>query len=63
MNLCTNKLTIKICSDLSHINIQLHLKLQIPIMHRHIFRLLPQNPEQVQTHCNDRNNPFNFCNS
>ena len=54
------KLTIKIYSHLSHINIQYHLKLRIPIMHRHFFRKLSQNPEYIQTHCNNRNTPFHF---
>ena len=55
-----NKLTIFFYSNLSRINIHYYLKLQIPIMHRHFFKILPQNPEYVQTHCNDRNNPFHF---
>ena len=29
-------------------------------MHRHFFRILSQNPEYVQTHCNDRRNRFHF---
>ena len=29
-------------------------------MHRHFFKILSQNPEYVQTHCNDRRNPFHF---
>ena len=32
-----NKLTIRICSNLSSLNIQNYLKLRIPIMHRHFF--------------------------
>ena len=51
------KLTIKIYSNLSHINIQYYLKLQIPILHRHFFRK-SQYPEYIQLHCNDRRNPF-----
>ena len=29
-------------------------------MHLHFFRKLSQNPEYIQTHCNDRKNPFQF---
>ena len=29
-------------------------------MHRQFFETLSQNPEYVQTHCNDRNNAFRF---
>ena len=31
-------------------------------MHRQFFRKNSQNPEKVKTHCNDRNNPFQFAN-
>ena len=55
-----NKITKKNYSHLSHINIHYYLKLQIPIMHRHFFRKLSQNPKYVQTHCNNRKNPFHF---
>ena len=55
-----NKLTIKIYSNLSHINIHYYLKLQISLMHRHFFRKLPQNREYIQTFCNDRRNIFQF---
>ena len=47
-------------SNLSHINIHQHLKLRIPIMHRHFFRKLAQSPQQTQTFCNDRRNSFHF---
>ena len=47
-------LKTKIYSNLSHI------KLRIPIMHRQFFKILSQNRDYVQTHCNDRNNPFHF---
>ena len=40
-----NKLTIKIYSSLSYINIDHYVKLRMPIMHRHCFRKLAQNPE------------------
>ena len=55
-----NKLKVKIYSNPSHVNIHYYLKLQMLIMHRHFFRKLAQNPEYIQTHCNDRRNPFRF---
>ena len=51
---------IKIYGNLSHINLHYYLKLRIPIMHRHFFKKLSQNPDYIQTHCNDRRNPFHF---
>ena len=54
------KLTMKICSYLSHINMRYSLKLPIPIMHHQFFRELAQNPEYIQTFCNDRRNPLHF---
>ena len=56
----TNKLARKIYSTLSKINIQYYLNLRIPIMHRHFFKKLSQNPEYIQTHCKDRINPSHF---
>ena len=55
-----NKLTTKIYSNLSHINIHYYLKLRIPIMHRQFFRKLSQNPDYIQTFCKDRRNLFHF---
>ena len=55
-----NKLTIKIYSNLSHINIHYYLNLRIPMCHRLFFRRISQNREFNQTHCNDRRNPFHF---
>ena len=55
-----NKLTIKIYSNLSNINICYYLKLRIPMCHRLFFRRISQNREYIQTHCNDRRNPFHF---
>ena len=55
-----SKLTTKICSNLSHINIQYDLKFRIPITHRQFYKKLSQNPEYAQTHCNVRNNLFHF---
>ena len=55
-----NKLTIKIFSHQRYINISYYLKHRIPIMHRQFFKILSRNRDYVQTHCNDRNNPFHF---
>ena len=55
-----NKLTIKIYSNLSQINIHFYLKLQIPLMLRHFLKVISQNPEHVQTRCNISNNLFHF---
>ena len=35
-------------------------KLRISIMHRHFFGKISQNPENIQTHCSDRRNPFHL---
>ena len=45
-------------SNLSHINKHFYLKLQIPRRHRLFFRKVSQNPEYIQTFCNDRRNLF-----
>ena len=55
-----NKLTIKIYSKLSNINIHYHLKLGAPPLHRHFFIKLLKNRDYIETHCNDINNPFHF---
>ena len=55
-----NKLTIKVYSHQRYINISYYLKHRIPIMHRQFFKILSRNRDYVQTHCNDRNNPFHF---
>ena len=55
-----NKLTIKIYSNLSHINVHYHLKLGSPPLHRQFFIKKSQNRDYIQTHCNDRRNPFRF---
>ena len=55
-----NKLTIKIYSNLSHINIHYYLNHQIPRGHRLVFRRISQNKEYIQTFCKDRRNPFYF---
>ena len=55
-----NKLTIKIYSNLSYINIHYHLRLGAPPLHRQFFIKLLKNREYIQTHCNDRRNNFHF---
>ena len=55
-----NKLTIKIYSNLSHINIHYHLRLGAPPLHRQFFMKTSKNREYIQTHCNDRRNNFHF---
>ena len=55
-----NKLTIKIYSPQRYINISYYLKHRNPIMHWQFLKILSQNRDYVQTHCNDRNNPFHF---
>ena len=56
----TNKLTIKIYSDLSSMNIHYYLKHQIPMGQRLFFRRIAQNRDYIQTHCIDINKPFHF---
>ena len=55
-----NKLTIKIYSNLSHINIHYHLRLGAPPLHRQFFMKISKIKEYIQTYCNDINNPFHF---
>ena len=55
-----NKLTIKIYSNLSNINIHYHLKLGASPLHRQFFEKLSRNRDYIQTYCNDRRNPFHF---
>ena len=55
-----NKLTIKIYSHQRYINISCYLKHRIPIMYRQFFKILSKNRDYVQTHCNDRYNPFHL---
>ena len=55
-----NKLTIKIYSNLSNINIHYYLKHRIPLSQRLFFRRIAHNRDYIQTHCNDINNPFQF---
>ena len=55
-----NKLIIKLYSNLSHTNIHYYLKLPIPMSHRKNLLKLSQNTDYIQSHCNDRRNPFHF---
>ena len=55
-----NKLTIKIYSNLSYINIHHHLRLGAPPLHRQFFIKISKNRDYFQSHCNDRRNPFHF---
>ena len=55
-----NKLTIKIYSNLSNINLHYYLKHRIPMSQRLFFRRIAHNRDYIQTHCNDINNPFQF---
>ena len=59
-SLLVNKLTITTYSHQRYINVSYCLKLPIPIMHLQFFKLLSQNRDYIQAHCNDRNNPFHF---
>ena len=54
------KLTIKIYSNLSKINIHYHLRLGVSPLHRQFFMTLLKNRDYIQTHCNDRRNTFHF---
>ena len=54
------KLTTKMYSNLSNKNICHYLKHRIPMCHRQFFRLISQNPECDQTHCNELNNLYQF---
>ena len=54
------KLSLKFYSHLRYINIIYYLKSQIPMCHRHFFRLISQNRDYFENFCNDRRNPFHF---
>ena len=56
----TNTFILKIYNNLSNINICVYLNDRIPMCHRHFFRNLSHNKENIQTLCNDRRNPFQF---
>ena len=54
------KLTIKIYSNLSSINICYYLKHRIRMCHRKTVLKVSHNEDYIQTFCNDRRNPFHF---
>ena len=55
-----NNFKIKILSNLSYINIHYHLRLGASPLHRQFFIKISKNHDYIQTHCNDRRNPFHF---
>ena len=55
-----NKLTIKILSNLSNINLHYHLRLGSPPLHRQFFINISKNKEYIQTFCNNPRNSFHF---
>ena len=55
-----NSFKTKIYSNLSNINNHYHLRLDVPPLHRHFFRILLKNRDYIQTRCNNRRNPFHF---
>ena len=55
-----NKLTIKVCSNISNINIHYHLKVGSPPLYRQFFMKISHNRDYIQTYCNDRRNLFHF---
>ena len=55
-----NKLTIKIYSNLSHINIHYHLRLGLPPLHCQVFIKISHNRDYIQNYCNNRRNTFHF---
>ena len=55
-----NKLTTKILSNLSNINIHYHLRLGASPLHRQFFIKISKNRDYIQRFCNDRRNPFHF---
>ena len=52
------KLAIKVYSNLSTLSIHYYLKISISIKHRQFFKIVSPNLDNVRTHCNDRNKPF-----
>ena len=54
------KLTIKIYSNLSNINIHYHLKLVAYPLHRQFFIKLFKNRDYIQTQCNDLKYLFHY---
>ena len=54
------KLTKKIYSNVSHINIHYHLKIGASPLHRQFFIKNSKNRDYIQIFCNDRRNTFHF---
>ena len=54
------KITIKIYSSLTNINIRYYLTLNIPIMYRLFFKIISQNPEYVKNFCTNMENSFHL---
>ena len=55
-----NKLTIKIRSNLSHINIHYHPRLGSSPLYRQFFIKISKNRDYIQIYCNDRRRSFHF---
>ena len=55
-----NKLSIKIYSNLSNLNIHYHLKLGASPLHRQFFIKFLKNRDYIQSHCNNHRNPLHF---
>ena len=55
-----SRLTIKIYSNLSNINIHYHLRLGASPLHRQFFKMLSRNRDYIQTHCINHRNTFHF---
>ena len=55
-----NKLTIKIYSNRSNINIHYHLRLGTPPLRRQFFIKISKNHNYIQTYCDNRRY-FSFC--
>ena len=55
-----NKLTIKIYSNLSYINIHYHLTIGASPLHYQFFINLLKNRDYIRNHCNYYRNPFHL---
>ena len=55
-----NKFTKQFYSNISIIIIHYYLKPRLSILHRKVFKKISQNPDYVNTHCKDKNNPLHF---
>ena len=54
------KLTGNTGSNVSNLYISFYLQKPMPLLHTEFLRIISRNPENVQTVCIDRNNPFHF---